>query len=108
MDAQENCTAIEKELLALVFNFDKFRSYLIIFKVSVYTDHSALWYLLNKIDSKPRLIRWILLLQNLEIMNKKGAKNLVTCHLLSLESLNLEKHKEDDINDAFLFRGTPL
>lgn len=42
MDAQENCTAIEKELLALVFNFDKFRSYLIIFEVSVYTDHSAL------------------------------------------------------------------
>ena len=52
----------EKELLAVVFAFDKFRSYLVGDKVIVYTDHAALKYLLTKKDAKPRLIRWILLL----------------------------------------------
>ena len=71
--AQENYTTTEKELLAVVFAFDKFRQYLILSKVIVYTDHSALRYLLTKSDVKPRLIRWILLLQefDLEIQDKK-------------------------------------
>ena len=59
---QENYTTTEKELLAVLFAFDKFRSYLILSKVVVYTDHSALRYLLTKTDAKPRLIRWIHLL----------------------------------------------
>ncbi|KAK5811789.1 hypothetical protein PVK06_027162 [Gossypium arboreum] len=40
--AQENYTTIEKELLAVVLVVDKFRSYLILSKVVVYTDHSSL------------------------------------------------------------------
>ena len=52
-DAQENYTTTEKEMLAVVFAFDKFRSYLVLSKVIVYTDHSALKYLLNKSDAKP-------------------------------------------------------
>ena len=56
-------------------------------KVTVYSDHSALKYLLEKKDSKPRLIRWMLLLQEfkLEIRDKPGAKNLVADHLSRLE-----------------------
>ena len=59
---QQNYTTTEKELLAVIFALDKFRPYLILSNVIVYTDHSALKYLLAKKDAKPRLIRWILLL----------------------------------------------
>ncbi|GJT93413.1 reverse transcriptase domain-containing protein [Tanacetum coccineum] len=55
--AQENHTTTEKELLAVVFAFDKFRQYLILSKTIVYTDHSALRYLFSKKDAKPRLFR---------------------------------------------------
>ena len=41
-NTQENYTTMEKELLAMVFAFDKFKSYLILSKVIVYIDHSAL------------------------------------------------------------------
>ena len=70
---QLNYATTKKELLAVVFAIDKFRSYLIGAKVIVYTDHAALKYLLAKKDTKPCLIRWILLLQefNLEIKDKK-------------------------------------
>ena len=59
--AQLNYVTMEKEVLAVVFAIDKFRSYLVGAKVVVYTDHAALEYLLTKKDVKPRLIRWILL-----------------------------------------------
>jgi hypothetical protein len=60
--ARLNYATIEKELLAVIFAINKFRSYLVGAKVIVYTDHAALKYLLTKKDAKPRLIRWILLL----------------------------------------------
>ena len=60
IDAQINYTTTKKELLAVVFAFDKFRSYLVGAKVIVYTDHAAIKYLIDKKDAKPRLIRWIL------------------------------------------------
>ena len=61
-EAQLNYATTEKELLAMVFAIDKFRSYLTGSKVIVFTDHAALRYLLSKKDAKSRLIRWILLL----------------------------------------------
>jgi hypothetical protein len=82
-DAQLNYSTIEKELLAIVFALDKFRSYLLGMKVIIYLDHAALKYLFSKKDAKSRLIRWILLLQefDIEIRDKKGSKNVVADHL---------------------------
>ncbi|GJT15190.1 reverse transcriptase domain-containing protein [Tanacetum coccineum] len=45
-------------MLAVVYAFDKFRSYLVMNKCTVHTDHSALKYLFAKKDSKARLLRW--------------------------------------------------
>ncbi|GJY65101.1 reverse transcriptase domain-containing protein [Tanacetum coccineum] len=73
--AQQTYTITEKELTDVVFAFDKFRSYLILSKTIVHTDHSALKHLFKKQDAKPRLIRWILLIQefDIEIKDKKRA-----------------------------------
>ena len=83
---QRNYKTIEKELLAVVFALDKFRVYLVGSFIVVFTDHSALKYLLTKQDAKSRLIRWILLLQefNLQIKDKKGVENVVADHLSRL------------------------
>ncbi|GJV37628.1 reverse transcriptase domain-containing protein [Tanacetum coccineum] len=57
-NAQEHYTTTEKELLAVVFSFDKFRPYLILSKTVVYTNDSTLTYLFSKQDVKPTLIRF--------------------------------------------------
>ncbi|KAL6312333.1 hypothetical protein AAG906_008071 [Vitis piasezkii] len=84
-EAQRNYTTVEKELLAVVFALDKFRPYLVGSFIIVFTDHSALKYLLTKQDAKARLIRWILLLQefDLQIRDKKGVENVESLMLLT-------------------------
>ena len=101
-DAQVNYATTEKEMLAIVYALEKFRSYLVGSKVIIYTNHATIKYLLNKSDSKPRLIRWILLLQefDLVIWEKKGSKNVVAYHLSRLvnEEVTL---KEAEVRDEF-------
>ncbi|XP_052477133.1 uncharacterized protein LOC128032560 [Gossypium raimondii] len=86
-EAQFNYTTTEKEFLAVVFDFDNFHSYLVGAKVTVFTDHSALRYLFAKKDVKPRLIHFILLLQefDIEIKHRKGSENQIANHLSRLE-----------------------
>ena len=83
---QSNYTTKEKKFLALVFALDKFRSYIVGSPIIIFTDHATLKYLLSKQDTKPRLIRWILLCQefNLTIKDKKGVENVVADHLSHL------------------------
>ncbi|GJW12950.1 reverse transcriptase domain-containing protein [Tanacetum coccineum] len=47
-EAESHYTTTKKEMLAVVYAFEKFRSYLILNKSIVYTDHSALKYLFAK------------------------------------------------------------
>ncbi|GJT21702.1 reverse transcriptase domain-containing protein [Tanacetum coccineum] len=82
-EAESNYTTTEKEMLAVVYAFEKFWSYLIMNKSIVYTDHSALKYLFNKKDAKARLLRWVLLLQEFDfkVIDTKGAENYAADHL---------------------------
>ena len=77
---------MEKEFLAIVFALDKFRSYIVGSPIIIFIDHTTLKYLLSKQDTKPRLIRWIILCQefNLTIKDKKGVENVVADHLSCL------------------------
>nr|GEZ43996.1 reverse transcriptase domain-containing protein [Tanacetum cinerariifolium] len=87
-EAEANYTTTEKEMLAVIYAFEKFRSYLIMNKSIVYTDHSALKYLFAKKDAKARLLRWILLLQEFDfkVVDTKGAENYTADHLSRLEN----------------------
>ncbi|GKF24771.1 reverse transcriptase domain-containing protein, partial [Tanacetum coccineum] len=102
-DAQENYTTKEKELLAFVFAFDKFRQYLVLSKTIVFTSHSALWYFFAKQDAKPRLISWILLLQEFDtkIRDKKDVENLAADYLSRLKNPDLGKLTSAEIRDLF-------
>nr|GEZ72901.1 DNA-directed DNA polymerase [Tanacetum cinerariifolium] len=86
--AQTNYTTIKKEIIAIVYAFEKFCSYLIMNKSIVYTDHSALKYLFAKKDAKARLLHWILLLQEFDfkVIDTKGAENYAADHLSRLEN----------------------
>ena len=103
-EAQLNYATIEKELLSIMFAFDKFKPYLIGNKVIVHTDHYAIKYLMTKKDAKPRLIRWVLLLQefDVEIKDKKGTENLVADHFSRLEGASDEVQVNDDFPDEQL------
>jgi len=97
--------------LAVVFAIDKYRSYLVGAKIIVYSDHAALKYLLTKKDAKPRLIRWILLLQefDLEIKDRKGIENPVADRL---SRIYFKEPQELPINgslrDNMLFKVTKI
>nr|GEW44354.1 reverse transcriptase domain-containing protein [Tanacetum cinerariifolium] len=90
-------------MLAVVYAFEKFRSYLIRNKSIVYTDHSALKYLFAKKDSKARLLRWVLLLQELtfKVVDTKGAENSATDHLSRLENPYQNVLDPKEINESF-------
>nr|GEX29054.1 reverse transcriptase domain-containing protein [Tanacetum cinerariifolium] len=90
-------------MLAVVYAFEKFRSYLIMNKSIVYTDHSALKYLFSKKDTKARLLRWILLLQEFDfkVIDTKGAENYAADHLSLLENPYENVFYPKEINETF-------
>nr|GEV84731.1 hypothetical protein [Tanacetum cinerariifolium] len=102
-EAQIHYTTTEKEMLTVVYAFENFRPYLVLSKSIVYTDHLALKYLLNKQDAKPRLLWWVLLLQEFDITirDKKGSENLAAHHLSRLEDPHKDVLENKDINENF-------
>ncbi|RDX86932.1 Retrovirus-related Pol polyprotein, partial [Mucuna pruriens] len=89
--AQQNYTTTEKELLAIVFALDKFRSYLLGSKIIVFSNHATLRYLLKKPNAKPRLIR-----------DKRGAENPVVDHLSRIEKESELMSIRDEFSDEQL------
>ncbi|GKE50914.1 reverse transcriptase domain-containing protein [Tanacetum coccineum] len=81
-EAETNYTTTEKEMLAVVYAFEKFRSYLIMNKSVVYTDHSALKYFFNKKDAK-------------------GVENYAADHLSHLENPYENVFDPKEINETF-------
>nr|GEU86937.1 reverse transcriptase domain-containing protein [Tanacetum cinerariifolium] len=102
-EAESNYTTTEKEMLAVVYAFEKFWSYLILNKSIVYTDHSTLKYLFAKKDSNERLLRWVLLLQEFtfKVFDTKGAENLAAYHLSRLENPHQNVLVPKEINESF-------
>nr|GEU78057.1 reverse transcriptase domain-containing protein [Tanacetum cinerariifolium] len=102
-DAESNYTTTEKEMLAVVYAFEKFWSYLIMNKSIVHTDHSALKYLFAKKDAKARLLRWVLLLQEFDfkVLDIKEAENLAADYLSRLENPYENVLDPKEINETF-------
>nr|GEZ80559.1 reverse transcriptase domain-containing protein [Tanacetum cinerariifolium] len=102
-DAESNYTMTEKEMLVVMYAFKKFRSYLIMNKSIVHTDHSVLKCLFAKKDAKERLLWWVPLLQEFDfkVLNTKGAENLVADHLSRLENPYENVLDPKGINETF-------
>ena len=92
-EAQENYSTTKKEMLAIVFACEKFRPYILGSHVINHIDHVAIKYLMAKKEAKPRLIRWVLLLQefDLEIKDMKGCDNVIADHLSLIEKTNVKE-----------------
>nr|GEY39855.1 reverse transcriptase domain-containing protein [Tanacetum cinerariifolium] len=90
-------------MLAVVYAFEKFCSYLIMNKSIVYTDHSALKYLFAKKDAKTHLLRWILLFQEFDfkVIDTRGAENYAADYLSRLENPYENIFDPKEINETF-------
>ena len=100
-EAQANYSITEKEMLAIVFACEKFRPYILQSHVIIHTDHAAIKYLMAMKEAKPRLIRWVLLLQefDLEIKEKKGSDNVIANHLSRVEKATVQEERREIVEN---------
>ena len=101
-EAQENYSTTEKKMLAIVFACEKFKPYILGSHVIIHTGHATIKYLIAKKEAKPRLIRWVLLLQefDLEIKHIKGCDNMIADHLSRVEKPTVQE-EEREIAEKF-------
>ena len=100
-EAQENYSTTDKEMLAMVFACEKFRPYILGSHVIIHTDHATIKYLMENKDAKPRLIRWVLILQEFDLEIKdKGSNNVIVDHLSRMEKPT-EEEKWTKIKENF-------
>ena len=96
-EAQENYSTTEKEMLTIIFACEKFRPYILGSHIIIHTDHAAIKNLMAKKEAKPRLIRWVSLLQefDLEIKDKKGCDNVIADHLSRVEKPTVQEEEKE-------------
>ena len=84
-------------MLAIVFEYEKFRPYILGSHVIIHTDHAAIKYLMAKKEAKPRLIRWVLLLQefDMKIKDKKGCDNVIADRLSKVEKATVQEEEKE-------------
>ena len=101
-ETQENYSTTENEMPAMVFSCEKFKPYILGSHVIIHTDHAAIKYLMAKKEAKPRLIIWVLLLQefDLEIKDKKSCDNVIANHLSRVEKSTV-KEEEIEVTENF-------
>ncbi|GJW68519.1 reverse transcriptase domain-containing protein [Tanacetum coccineum] len=104
-EAESRYTTTEKEMLAVVYAFEKFRSYLVMRSnaLCIRINPPSGKYLFAKKDSKARLLRWVLLLQefDFDVVDTKGAENLAADHLSRLENPHKNELDPKEINEKF-------
>jgi hypothetical protein len=99
---ERNYTTTEREGLAMVYALQNFRHYFLGGNFKMFTDHSALKYLVNNPVLGGQICRWILLFQeyNFEIVVKPGRMNKVPDHLSRLEHGEDPTSLKDTLQDA--------
>ena len=96
-ESQENYSTTKKEMLAIVFACEKFKPYILGSHIIIKADHAAIKYLMANKEAKPRLIRWVLLLQefDLDIKDKKGCDNVIVDHLSRVEKPTVQEEEKE-------------
>ena len=103
--AEKNYSTTERKGLAMVYALQKYRHYLLGGHFKMYTNHSVLKYLLNKLVLRGIICRWILLFQeyDFEVIVKPRCLNAGPDHLSQIDTCEEPTNLEEGLPDAQLF-----